>query len=268
MSFKDAANVADVDERDGWYRAYYAKVDGLFDMPSGLRRVPRPPDKLMLLQLSTLYKLKSDGRKKARCVLGRCRLWQVRDFELTFSPTVKHTTLCLVLALAAKHDLKLKGGDVTPAYLQADWQTDQTVYARMPAGYGKYDEDGHDGSPGRPPRSYLPMASRIPNTTIATFYLTKGTDGLIVLLYVDANITAQTRGMSLRSDWAEHFSSKFHRTDFGADFQEFVSIRLRRRPGVVHLDSERYTTELASEIFPGVVHHACCTGDSRAALPG
>eukprot|EP00965_Chrysotila_dentata_P042933 1425826-Pleurochrysis_carterae.AAC.1 len=77
-------------------------------MPSGLRLVPRPPDKLMLLQLRTLYKLKSGGRKKARCVLGGHRLQQGRDFERAFSPTVKNTTLRLVLALAAEHDLELQ----------------------------------------------------------------------------------------------------------------------------------------------------------------
>eukprot|EP00965_Chrysotila_dentata_P124924 4129661-Pleurochrysis_carterae.AAC.1 len=83
------------------------------------------------------------------------------------------------------------------------------------------------------------------------FYLTKGTDRLIVLLYVDGIITAHRRGTSLRSDRAEHFSSKFSWTDSGTDLQEFVSIRLRQTPGVVRLDSERYITELASEIFPG-----------------
>eukprot|EP00965_Chrysotila_dentata_P256919 6212716-Pleurochrysis_carterae.AAC.2 len=143
-SFKDIANVADVDERNGWYRAQHAEVEGLFDMPGGLRLVPRPPDKLMLVQLRTLYKFKSDGRKKARCVLGGHRLQQGRDFERTFSPTVKHTTLHLVLSLAAEHDFELQGRYVTQAYPQADWPTDQTVYARMPEGYSKYDEDGRE----------------------------------------------------------------------------------------------------------------------------
>eukprot|EP00965_Chrysotila_dentata_P185757 6132552-Pleurochrysis_carterae.AAC.1 len=114
-SFKDIANVADIDERNGWYRDHYADVDGFFDMPSGLRLVPRSPDKLMLLQLRTLYKLKSDGRKKAHCILGGHRLQQGCSFERTFSPTVKHTILRLMLALAAEHDLQLLGGDVTQA---------------------------------------------------------------------------------------------------------------------------------------------------------
>eukprot|EP00965_Chrysotila_dentata_P215204 6188630-Pleurochrysis_carterae.AAC.1 len=86
-------NIADVNERNEWYRAHYAEVHGLFDMPAGLRLAPRPPDLTMILQLGTLYKITADGRKKARCVLGGHRQQQDCDFEHTFSPTVKHTTL-------------------------------------------------------------------------------------------------------------------------------------------------------------------------------
>eukprot|EP00965_Chrysotila_dentata_P260066 6213770-Pleurochrysis_carterae.AAC.3 len=34
---KDIANIADVSERNEWYRAHYAEIGGLFDMPAGLR---------------------------------------------------------------------------------------------------------------------------------------------------------------------------------------------------------------------------------------
>eukprot|EP00965_Chrysotila_dentata_P042552 1411336-Pleurochrysis_carterae.AAC.1 len=92
-AFKDIANIADVNERNEGYRAHHAEIEGLFNMPAGLCLVPRPPDLTMILQLRTLYKIKADWRKKARCVLGRHRLQQGHDFERTFSPTVKHTTL-------------------------------------------------------------------------------------------------------------------------------------------------------------------------------
>eukprot|EP00965_Chrysotila_dentata_P224610 6194281-Pleurochrysis_carterae.AAC.3 len=84
-------------------------------MPAGgLHLVPRPPDLTMTLQTRTLYKIKAYGRSKARCVLGGHRLQQNRDFERTFSPTVKHIKLCTVLAVAAEHDLDVQGSDVTP----------------------------------------------------------------------------------------------------------------------------------------------------------
>eukprot|EP00965_Chrysotila_dentata_P087915 2902818-Pleurochrysis_carterae.AAC.1 len=66
----------------------------------------------MILQLRTFYKIKADGRKKARCVLGGHRLQQGCNFEVTFSLTVKHTTLRTALAVAAEHDLDVQGGDV------------------------------------------------------------------------------------------------------------------------------------------------------------
>eukprot|EP00965_Chrysotila_dentata_P031710 1057748-Pleurochrysis_carterae.AAC.5 len=46
----------------------------------------------------------ADGRKKARCVLGGHRLQQGRDFERILSPTVKHTMLRTVLAVAEESD--------------------------------------------------------------------------------------------------------------------------------------------------------------------
>eukprot|EP00965_Chrysotila_dentata_P060355 2000382-Pleurochrysis_carterae.AAC.1 len=54
----------------------------------------------MILQLRSLYKIKAKGSMKARCVLGGHRLQRGRDFEHTFSPTVKHTTLRNVPAVA------------------------------------------------------------------------------------------------------------------------------------------------------------------------
>eukprot|EP00965_Chrysotila_dentata_P254625 6211942-Pleurochrysis_carterae.AAC.1 len=114
-SFKDIANISEVNERYEWYRAYYAEIVGLFDVPAGLRLVSRPRDLTMILQLRTLYKIKADGRKKAGCVLGGHRQEQSRDFKDTFSPTVKHTTLRNVLAVAAERDLDVQGLDVTQA---------------------------------------------------------------------------------------------------------------------------------------------------------
>eukprot|EP00965_Chrysotila_dentata_P246094 6206952-Pleurochrysis_carterae.AAC.1 len=69
-SFKDIANIADVNKRNEWYRSHYAEIDGLFAMPAGLHLVPRSPNLTRIMQLCTLYKIKADGRKRARCVLG------------------------------------------------------------------------------------------------------------------------------------------------------------------------------------------------------
>eukprot|EP00965_Chrysotila_dentata_P079926 2636213-Pleurochrysis_carterae.AAC.2 len=46
------------------------------------------------------------------------------------------------------------------------------------------------------------------------FYMIKGNEMLIVLLYVDDIVTAHTRGSSLRNEWAKNFSSHFRWTDF------------------------------------------------------
>eukprot|EP00965_Chrysotila_dentata_P159905 5281826-Pleurochrysis_carterae.AAC.1 len=50
-SFKNIANIADVNKRNDWYRAHYTEIAGLFEMQAGLRLVPRPTDLTMILQL-------------------------------------------------------------------------------------------------------------------------------------------------------------------------------------------------------------------------
>eukprot|EP00965_Chrysotila_dentata_P260032 6213760-Pleurochrysis_carterae.AAC.3 len=95
----------------------------------------------------------------------------------------------------------------------------------------------------------------------------RGKEKLVVQLYVDDIITAHTRGSSLHDGWARDFLSHFHWTNFSTTFQEFVLIRLlRQSPGVIRLDSERYITELANEIFLGGIN-ANCAEPARPELP-
>eukprot|EP00965_Chrysotila_dentata_P245863 6206816-Pleurochrysis_carterae.AAC.1 len=122
-SFKDIASIADVNERNKWHRAHYADIDGLY--------APCTRSRPGQTQESTL------------------RPWGAppatgRNFEHTFSVTVKHTTLRTILAIAAEHDVEVQGGDVTQAYLQADWPTEQKVYPDIPEGYKRRQKNGRE----------------------------------------------------------------------------------------------------------------------------
>eukprot|EP00974_Lingulodinium_polyedra_P042226 4053008-Lingulodinium_polyedra.AAC.1 len=70
---------------------------------------------MKLRKLRTLYKVKAGSakKKKARTVLMGNALKRGEDFDRTFSPTVKHTTLRTVLAVGASIGLEVQGGDVT-----------------------------------------------------------------------------------------------------------------------------------------------------------
>ena len=56
-------------------------------------------------------------RYKARLVAKGYSQCPGFDFKETFAPTVCYSTICIVLALAALEDLKLRSVDISHAYL-------------------------------------------------------------------------------------------------------------------------------------------------------
>ena len=58
------------------------------------------------------------------------------DFDEIFSPVVKMTTFCVMLALVAKNDLDLFQMDVKTAFLHGD--LDKEIYMEQPNGYEVY----------------------------------------------------------------------------------------------------------------------------------
>lgn len=72
-------------------------------------------------------------RFKSRLVAKGCSQRQGIDYDETFSPVVRHATIRMVIALAAKMKLHLHQMDVTTAYLHSEL-TDE-VYMKQPDGY-------------------------------------------------------------------------------------------------------------------------------------
>ena len=57
------------------------------------------------------------------------------DYEDMYSPTIRMTTIQLILALATKYDLKLRMVDMKGAYLNG--KLDNTIYMHQPEGFIK-----------------------------------------------------------------------------------------------------------------------------------
>ena len=124
--FAQIKNMHDKAARDAWLAAHYNETDGLFAKPDVLRMIPLPDhvDAKGLLHLHTIYTVKSDGRKKARTVLGAGKdKLDTLDlgYERSFSPTARNVTVRLHCAYAAARGLIIRGGDVTQAFSQGDW---------------------------------------------------------------------------------------------------------------------------------------------------
>jgi hypothetical protein len=275
--FSHIANIPDPELRGKWYAAHYAENDGLFDKPDVLRAIPLPAGvaEKDLMHLHTIYTLKTDGRYKARTVLG-CGKAAVEHLDLgydrSFSPTARASTLRTCCALTAELDLVIRGGDATQAYGQADWPASiKKLLAGMPCGYNRYYDGqlyccevgnlyGHPVA-GRNwyhtfrdrtlKRGYLQSAH-----DPCLFYKRRDNELFLLIIYVDDILTFTTRDSSLYTEWEEWFSAEFDWTNFGTALHEFTSVNIEQAPGSVTIDMERYIDTMKDEHFPSGIHHA------------
>jgi histone deacetylase 1/2 len=90
------------------------------------------------------YKLDEDGniiRFKARWVVRGFSQIQGEDFDKTYSPVAKTTTIRLLIALAAIVGLYIFQFDITGAYLNALLEED--IYVELPHGFAENDKSGN-----------------------------------------------------------------------------------------------------------------------------
>ena len=119
-----------------WLQAMQEEINALHKQGTWTL-VTMPPDK-NLVGCKWVFKLKknSDGslaRHKARLVAQGFSQEPGLDYGETFSPVVKPTTVCLVLALAAHYDWNLRQLDVKNAFLHGTLQ--EEVYMAQPPGF-------------------------------------------------------------------------------------------------------------------------------------
>ena len=83
-----------------------------------------------------VFRIKEDGRYKARLVVRGCQQRFGIDFFDTYSPVVGADTLRVLLAHAVKNNLKINTFDVKNAFLHGF--VDEEIYMSLPEGYGKH----------------------------------------------------------------------------------------------------------------------------------
>jgi hypothetical protein len=276
-NFRQIAKIPDIEERNAWYRAHYSETDGLFDRPDVLRAIPTPPSITgeQLLHLHTIYTVKKDGRRKARTVLGagKDRIGELgASYGRTYSPTARETTLRTLCALAATTGMRIRGGDITQAYAQADWPAGmRKLHSHMPSGYHTHYDGIHHccevgnlyGHPvagrnwyKRLVRHMLDDGFKQSKHDPCCFIKTVDGETLYVIVYVDDIIRFCTWDSKLDDEFAQKFSAVFDWTDFGTDLHDYLAIRMRQTKGTVELDMQKYIEDMADEFFPGGTHHA------------
>jgi hypothetical protein len=209
-----------------------------------------------------IFKVKKDSdgniaRLKARLVAKGYRQQQGIDYDETFAPVTKFTTLRTLLALAALHNLELDQMDVTTAFLNGDLQ--EEIYVNPPAGIDKQGEPHqvwrlHKALYGlkQAPRAwyekihaFLTTRGFIRTDADHSLYVLSESDGMVIIaIYVDdftMAATSRTKLNTIKDSLSSHFAMK----DMGAlHYILGMQVTRDRQLGTITLGQPRYTNNI------------------------
>ena len=117
-------------ERDDWRKAWESEIESLEKNKTWV--VENLPSDRIAVGCRWLFKRKEDGRYKARLVAKGYSQQNGIDYQETFAPVAKFTTIRLLLALVSEEDWEIIGMDVKTAFLNS--QLKETVYMELPEG--------------------------------------------------------------------------------------------------------------------------------------
>lgn len=128
-------------EWPAWRKAIFTELDsiienGVFDI---IKKEDRDREKTLINTRWVLNKkFDTDGtlkRYKARCVARGFKQKEGIDFEETFSPTGRLSTMRYILNYAAQKKIKPRQADFVTAYLNSILEEEEAVYISLPEGF-------------------------------------------------------------------------------------------------------------------------------------
>lgn len=142
-TFKDVLNLP-IKDRTKWFQAMAEEIESLKENDV-YELVDLPKDK-HAIGCKWIYKTKYDEngeeiKCKARLVAKGFTQKHGTDYDETFSPVVKHTTIRAFLAKAAYHKTKVFQVDIKTAFLHGKLNNEE-LYMHQPEGF--YDEENKD----------------------------------------------------------------------------------------------------------------------------
>jgi hypothetical protein len=223
-------------EAQEWREAMVDEINSLLKMGTWQLR-KRPPGARVLGSRWHLKKKRgSDGkvvRYKARLVAQGFSQRPGIDFEETFAPVARQSSLRVVLALAATEDWELDNMDVDTAFLQSP--VEEELYIKQPRGFEQFDPGGEELVCQLERSIYgLKQSSRNWNQVVDTWLreygfkpnaadqcvYVLGTAGsgrgiLIIVLYVDDLVIAGSKRATV-DKFKRDISARFKMKDLGA----------------------------------------------------
>ena len=132
--FYEAWNHPDSNERKLWRKAIQDEVESLNNKMKTWKKIKRAqvPRNRTLVGSKWVFKIKRDGRRKARLVAQGFSQVPGQDFNESFAPVVNEISFRVVLLLMLINDWDSEMIDVETAYLHGD--LDEEIYMRIPIG--------------------------------------------------------------------------------------------------------------------------------------
>ena len=231
-----ATALASIDAEQ-WRKAWDSEVKSLQD--NGTWVIESLPEGRTAIGCRWLFKIKEDGRYKARLVAKGYAQEAGVDYQETFAPVAKFTTLRMLLALSAENDWEIEGMDVKTAFLHSELA--ESIYMDIPEGL-KPERENLPGQVCRLIKTIygLKQAPRAWYGKINEFFSEHGfyrseedhslfvheNRRLIILLYVDDLILAASTQQAI--NWGKNELKKaFEMTELG-ELKTFIGLEVQR----------------------------------------
>lgn len=257
LSVEDARSRSD---KRLWEQAMREELESLAENETW-ELVDRPRHK-NVVKCKWVFKLKksADGkiqRHKARLVAKGFSQKYGEDYDETFAPVVRMSTIRLLFALTAELDLEVEHVDITTAFLNGDLE--EEIFMEQPVGSIRA---GNENKVCRLKKALygLKQAARSWNMKVHSVLIKNGfnrcfqdscvytrnnqKDLLIIALYVD-DFYIFSNNKSLVQELKDIIKSNFKMKDLG-EIRECLGMKVtrNRESNVVSLDQQYYTEEL------------------------
>ncbi|KAM2196223.1 hypothetical protein ACFX1R_030129 [Malus domestica] len=257
QSFRSAAS------HKHWQDAMQEEYDAL--RSQGTWVLVPPPTHRAVIGSKWVYKLKKnpDGsisRYKARLVAQGFSQAHGPDYFETFSPVVRHTTVRLIISLAAQHKWELRQLDVKNAFLHGDLE--EEVYMTQPRGFVDSQHPHHVCKLVKSlyglkqaPRAwnakftgYLPaMGFIMSQSDTSLFVKHDGVDVIALLLYVDNIILTGSNPIKVQAVITE-LGDVFDLKDMGK-LSYFLGLQIEYKSnGDIFLSQSKYAQDLLHKV--------------------
>ena len=199
----------------------------------------------------------NEEKFKARYVAKGYSQVENVDYNETFSPTARMTSVRILMQLAAQEDLNVHQMDVTAAYLNAD--IDCEIYVEQPDGYCEFNSDGKKLTWKLNKSLYgLKQSGRNWNFVLRDFLLENnfiqsmndncvfvkeiGLDKIYIIFWVDDIIIA-AKSLNFISDVKYLLNNRFQMKDLGR-ISWFLGIKFEFQSGCIKMNQSKYINKL------------------------